>query len=714
MSKLYKLLFLVLFVVSSFFAFAQDKLLTLKDVVWMNPEIYPPSLQKLQWMGKSDNFVFIANNNLVKGKATSEKRDTILSINELNTELVKLNADSIKKFPSITFINDNIFIFNKKGKLFSFDLIAEKLQLLNEYDKKAKNIDIDKNTFSIAYTKDNNLFIAVNGQEILVTNDKDKEIVNGKAVHRVEFGIKKGTFWSPEGNLLAFYRKDETMVTDYPLVNINKRIAEVENTKYPMAGMKSHHVTLGIFNPLTKQTVFIKTGEPAEQYLTNISWSPNEKYIYIVVLNRDQNHLKLNQYDVITGEFVKTLFEEKDEKYVEPEHGLYFLKTNPGQFIWFSERDGYNHLYLYDTDGNLIKQLTKGKWVVTDFLGFDEKDKTAFFISTKESPIEKNIYSVDLKNLEITRLSPDKGTHKAKINGNGKYIIDIYSSTKIAKEYKLLDTKAKVVQILLEDKDPLKDYNLGEMSIFTIKADDNTELYCRLIKPIDFDPKKKYPVFIYVYGGPHAQLITDSWLGDAGLFLNYMAEQGYVVFTLDNRGSANRGLDFEQAIFRNVGTFEVNDQMKGVEYLKSLDFVDTERLGVDGWSYGGFMTISMMLKKPGVFKVGCAGGPVIDWKYYEVMYGERYMDTPENNQEGYENASLLNYVDKLKGKLLIIHGTSDPTVVWQNSLNFIKKCVDEGIQVDYFVYPGHPHNVRGKDRMHLYKKIETYFKDYLK
>ena len=263
-------------------------------------------------------------------------------------------------------------------------------------------------------------------------------------------------------------------------------------------------------------------------------------------------------------------------------------------------------------------------------------------------------------------------------------------------------------------ENPLKDYNLGETEIIELKADDNTPLFAYLIKPSDFDPNKKYPAIVYVYGGPHAQLVTDSWLAGAGLFLNYMAQQGYVIFTLDNRGSANRGKKFEQAIFRNVGTVELADQMKGVEYLKTLPYVDTEKIGVDGWSYGGFMSISLMLKHPDVFKVGCAGGPVIDWKYYEVMYGERYMDTPQDNPKGYKNASLLNQVDNLKGKLLIIHGTSDPVVVWQHSQAFLKTAIEKGKQLDYFIYPGHEHNVSGIDRAHLYKKIQTYFDDYLK
>jgi len=695
-------------------SFSQDKLLTYKDVVWMNPEIYPASISQLKWIGDKNKFSYVDENKLISGWASSTKRDTILSVDQINAALTKIKNDSIKRFPRISWIDNNSFRFYQKNKLLVFDMLLNSVKIVNETDEKASGKDLEKTNYGIAYTIDNNLFVALNGKQIQITNDDDKGIVNGQSVHRSEFGITKGTFWSPKGNYLAFYRMDETMVTDYPLVDINNRIAKLDNEKYPMAGMTSHQVTLGIFNIITKETTFVKTGEPVEQYLTNISWGPEEKYIYIAVLNRDQNHLKLNQYDIITGEFIKTLFEEKNEKYVEPENGMTFLKTNKDQFLWFSERDGYNHLYLFNTDGKLIKQITKGDWVVTNLIGFDKKEKNVFFSSTKESPLENGIYSVNLKSGKLVKISQAEGTHHASFSKSGKFLIDVYSNFDVSREYRILDNKGKTRQILLENSDPVKDYNLGETDVFTIKNNNNDELYCRLIKPINFDESKKYPVIIYVYGGPHAQMITNSWHGGAGLFLNLLAQKGYLVFTLDNRGSANRGFEFESSIFRNVGTVEIEDQMKGVEYLKSLPFVDANRIGVDGWSYGGFMTVSMLLKNPGVFKAGVAGGPVIDWKFYEVMYGERYMDTPESNPDGYKNACLLNYAKDLDSKLLIIHGTNDATVVWQNSLSFVKKCVDEGIMLDYFVYPGHGHNVRGIDRTHLYKKIVQYFDDFLK
>lgn len=708
-NKLFLLTFLLF--VSSFIS-AQNKQLNI-DELMTNRKLYPSGLNNIQWMDNAGNYTWIAANKLVKANMKSEKKDTILDLAAINAALKQISEKEIKRFPQISWTENMNFEFQANNKIYNFDFAAKKASLINSYPETAENTDIEPNTHHVAYTIDNNLFISYRGTEIAVTEDKNKGIVNGQSVHRNEFGINKGTFWSPKGNLLAYYRMDETMVTDYPLVDIETRVAELKNIKYPMAGMTSHQVTVGVFDPVTQKSVYLKTGEPAEQYLTNISWSPDEKFVYIAVLNRDQNHMKLNKYDVVNGNFVATLFEEKNEKYVEPENGMFFLKSNPKQFLWLSERDGYKHLYLYNEDGKLVKQLTKGNWVVKDIEGFNAKGDKVFISATKDSPLDNDVYAVDIKSGNIKMLTPVKGTHNVVFDKSGNNVIDVYSNSETASKIQIVNADGKILQDVFEDKNPLKDYKLGETSVFTIKAKDGSDLYCRMIKPADFDPNKKYPAIIYVYGGPHAQLVTNSWLSGAGLFLNFLAQQGYVVFTLDNHGSANRGFAFESIIHRNCGKYEMEDQMLGVDYLKSLSFVDANRIGVDGWSYGGFMTISMKLKNPGVFKVATAGGPVIDWKWYEIMYGERYMDTPEQNPEGYKNASLINYVDKLEGKLLVIQGGVDNTVVPQHSSSFLKKCIDLGKQVDYFIYPTHEHNVRGADRSHLFRKIYEYYQQNL-
>jgi dipeptidyl-peptidase-4 len=584
---------------------------------------------------------------------------------------------------------------------------------LNSYPEEAENVQASEKDSLLAYTIDNNLFISISGKQIQVTDDTDPGIVNGQTVHRNEFGISGGIFWSPTGQDLAYYRKDETMVSEYPIVSIDERIAEVRPVRYPMAGMTSEQVRLMVYHLKDGSTTTVKTGETADQYLTSVTWGPEGKDIYIALLNRDQNHLVLNRYDAATGDLIKTLFEEKDPEYVEPLFPLHFVPSVPNLFVWFSERDGYQHLYLYNTEGQMIRQLTQGEWVVHELTGFDPNGTKAFFLATKNSPLNQDLFSVDLKNGRITPLSLKPGTHRPVMNPSGKYFLDNFSDTAVCREYRVVDEKGRVLQVLHSSKDPMDNFETGRLRIFTLQAEDGTDLYCSMILPSGFDPAKKYPVIDYVYGGPHAQLVTNTWNGGASLFMYYMAEQGYIIFTLDNRGSDNRGRDFEQAVFRHLGTLETQDQMTGINYLKTLPFVDPERIGVHGWSYGGFMTISMMLKQPDVFKAGVCGGPVCDWKYNEVMYGERYMDTPEANPDGYKEASLLEQAANLEGDLLIIHGTSDDVVVWQHSLQMMKRFIEEGKLVDYFVYPGHGHGVGGKDRVHLNRKIEKYFLDHL-
>lgn len=698
------LLALLLMLVSQLFA--QQKQLSIDDL--MNRKLYPASLSNIQWRN-NNQYTWTANNRMVQNTVKTLSTDTILSLDELNLYVEKNSQKKLKTLPAYKWEDENSFRYTSDSKVFRFNLAGKNLTIVNSYEKDAENVDFEPVTGRVAYTKENNLYVSDNGKAIAVTHDSDKGIVNGKTVHRNEFGIDGGTFWSPQGNLLAFYRMDETMVTEYPLVNIDERIAKVEYIRYPMAGMASHHVTVGVFNPVTNNIVFLKTGEPAEQYLTNITWSPDEKYVFIAVLNRDQNHMWLNKYDALSGDFVKTLFEETDAEYVEPLNGLYFMKTNPSQFIWQSRRDGFNHLYLYDTEGTLIKQITKGNWEVTSLQGFDTKETRMFYTSTQENPLERHLYSIELKTGRTFKYTSEKGTHTTYVSPEGKFFIDRLSSLTVGSRTTILNEKGETLRLITEDVNPLKNFKLGESTLVTLKADNGSDLYGRLTLPSGFDSSKKYPVLVYVYGGPHSQLVTDTWLGGSNLYFNYLASKGYIIWTMDNRGTSNRGAAFEQVIHRRLGDIENQDQMVGVSYIKSLPYVDALRIGIDGWSYGGFMTLTLKLRNPGVFKVATCGGPVIDWKYYEIMYGERYMDTPDQNPDGYTKACILNYIDKLDGKLLVIHGAQDNTVIWQNSLQFIQTCIQKGKQVDYFVYPQHEHNVGGTDRLHMYRKLAEYY-----
>jgi dipeptidyl-peptidase-4 len=710
--------FVITFIVCGQLSIAQTKLLSMEEaVVKQRTSLAPAKLNQLMWVKGTDIYSDIesAENDeaLVIHNTKGASNGSSVFLSELNKALTSINQTIQHRFPAIKWKNEKQFSFEitKEEKHFFliYDIGTKKIITENIIDAEADNADMAEKTRYVAYTIKNNLFVNDGKNALIVTNDADENIVNGKSVHREEFGISKGTFWSPNGNLLAFYRMDQTMVTDYPIIDWTTRPATNNNIKYPMAGDKSHEVTVGVYNVANGKTTFLKTGEPKEQYLTNIAWSADEQHVYIAVLNRDQNDLKLNSYSAVTGFFEKTILEEKNEKYVHPMHPMVFLPSNPNQFIWQSERDGFNHLYLYSTDGKLISQLTKGSWVVTDFAGFDVKGKKAYYTSTTESGITRNFYSVELKSGKSTRITSGDGTHTAMLSSNGNYIIDNFQSITVPREISIYSTSGKKLTMINSAKNPLAEYQLAEMTIFKLKSENGDDLFCRIYKPINFDSTKKYPVIDYLYNGPGVQMINNTWNAGGDLWFQYMAEHGFVVFTMDGRGSANRGLAFEQATFQHLGVAEMKDQMVAVNYLKSLKYVDGSRMGIFGWSFGGFMTTSIMTRYPDVFKAAVAGGPVIDWSYYEVMYTERYMDTPQSNPKGYEEAKVSNYVDNLKGKLLIIHGAQDNVVVWQNSINFIKTCVDKGKQVDYFVYPGHEHNVLGKDREHLYQKVTDYF-----
>jgi dipeptidyl-peptidase-4 len=709
--------FFIIFFAFGIIIYPQKKDFTIEDVVFNSYyKLAPKNLNQLKWIPESNNLSHLitdtTGSNLVKMDVNNKNSSTLISLTEINKQLTNAAmGKGLKRFPQYKWTSKNTFTFWKDSNLISVDVKTKKLKYLNSITGNAENKFIAPNNKYVAFTNDNNLSVAICKNSIAqITNEKNKGIVSGTSVHRNEFGITKGIFWSPKSNYIAFYQKDETMVTDYPIVEIGTIPAKLKNIKYPMAGQKSHHVKVGIYSLEKASTIWLETGKPLEQYLTNLTWGPNEKYFYIAHLNRDQNHMQLIKYDIATGKKIKVLFEEKSEKYVEPENPLYFLPKNENKFLWFSERDGWQHLYLYNTEGTLIKQVTKGNWKVLSILGFDKNGKNVFISATKESPIERHAYKVNISSGKITKLTHQKGIHSLIANKDGNYFIDSYTSTTIPRNIDIIDIKGNKISSLLISENPIKDYKVSSQNIFTIKNDEGTELYCRLIKPVDFDKNKKYPVIVYVYGGPHAQLVTNHWpRGRYDFWFQYMAEHGYVVFTLDNRGSFNRGLNFEQATFRNLGTTEIEDQLKGIEYLSTLSYVDTSRIGVFGWSFGGFMTTSLMLRTNNKFKVGVGGGAVIDWKMYEVMYTERYMDTPQTNPEGYKKANLLNYVNNLNGKLLLVHGTSDPTVVWQHTLSFVKKATELNKPLDYFPYVGQPHGVRGKDAIHLYNKISNYF-----
>lgn len=710
-------IFFLILTFSGMLSAQQEKLFTLDELIPGGKQyttFYPRIPVQFQWNGNS--LVAIENDSvwLIENLGRTSRKKWILTFKEIEEGL----EQSGEKVRSLTFSSEGStgVQFHTSDGIGLFDLERKIHQAYFRYPEQSVNHVLSPDHTCLAYTKENNLYVAdIQGKEWAVTTEDNEGIVHGQAVHRNEFGITGGIFWSPNGKKMAFYRMDETMVSDCPLVDASARVAEVKKSKYPMAGMTSHVVTIGVFDTITKETIWLKTGKPDDHYLTNIAWSPDGRALYLAELNREQNRMQLNRYDAVTGELDRMLFEERHPKYVEPEQPVRFVRKRDDQFIWQSERNGYNHLYLYDTSGKLLKQLTDGIWEVTEVIGFDEKGENLYFISTRPSPLDRHIYSVTLKSGRITQHTTLPGIHSATLSPSGRYLTDRFSAHDVPGRIDLIDTRSGKSTLLSSAKNSFEGYSMPTVELGTVKAADGvSDLYYRLIKPDGFDTSKKYPVVVYVYGGPHSQMVNNRWRYGSGGWETYMAQKGYIVFVMDNRGTAYRGLDFENVTHRQLGVVEAEDQMKGVEFLRSLPYVDSKRMGIHGWSYGGFMTINMLLRYPGVFSAGVAGGPVIDWKYYEVMYGERYMDTPQENPKGYEESSLLNKADRLQSRLLMIHGDEDPTVVLQHSLQFLKASIGAGTHPDFFLYPGHGHNMTGHDRVHLHEHITRYFEDFLR
>ncbi len=743
-----------------------------------SPKNYPQSPKMVSWIKGTNEVSFLESGILYAENASNLSKRTLISSDSFikfvrNTILSNTGQSVIlTSIPPINWTSPSSGWFQVDNCILTIDLsLAPAVNPTNAviifnyklFSKDASPVatEFNENGSMAAIVANNNIYLSSANQQnqskalssnlgekkIInfeqVTHDGSEGIVYGQTVHRNEFGINKGLFWSPKSDKLAFYRMDERRVHNYPMFGIQDRPATPSAIKYPMAGDSSHTVTVGVYHLLSHHVVYLNTQGDYDQYLTNITWTPDGNYIYISWVNRDQNTMELRKYDAISGSLIGIDYRLIHPKYVEPESGPLFIPGSNTDFCLQSEADGYNHLYLFTFSKGKprIKQLTHGDWEITEVLGFTKDGKHIIFESTGSSPLERQLYALNWQAVRFpqknrlpdaglnslmqnytVRLSHSVGTNKGFLNSFSDMLLVYLSNSNTPKEVFFIDLKTAMVsqgtapvvnKNFFSSPNPIQNFALGKVEIGK-RLVNGIDQYHRIFFPFDFDPNKKYPVVVYVYGGPHAQMITESWLGGGNLWMHYMAQQGYIVYTQDNRGSSHRGLAFENVIHRQLGTLEMADQLDGLQWLKSQVWCDSSRIGIHGWSYGGFMTTSLMTRTPGKYKVGVAGGPVIDWNFYEIMYTERYMDRPIENSEGYKTNSLLQYASKLEGRLLMIHGADDDVVVWQNSLMFVDKAVKaRNVNLDYFVYPGHKHNVSGPDRVHLYKKISQYFFDFL-
>jgi dipeptidyl-peptidase-4 len=699
-----------------------QKEMTLEEAVRQQfGKFYPDHLSDLTWLPNTQEFVYQKNDTLFKGNAKG-KISPWLTVAKIKSG----GLDSLSHLPSLHWTDNAHAWFEENGQYYFWDNVALKVKLVQNQNMNLRmksvappaNWDFHAASGNIAFTVGNNLYVknGANAPAIAVTTDAEG-MVSGQSVSRNEYGISKGTFWSEDGKHLAYYVKDENNVAQYPLTNYNTVPATINNIRYPMAGAASELVSLWVYHldangkkSHVKLEITDINGEYNDQfYITNIAWTPDNQSILVAWLNRKTDYMRLMQFDANTGKMIKVVFEEHDTKWLEPDQAPLFVPGHPTEFIWrsYQTKSGFHNYQHYNLEGKKL-----GEWSTPyeqlSILGFSTKGDKIFIATTTANALHTSAIIGNMKDYSIQNVLTGEGLHDISISADGQFILDQYNSSNVPNAVVIRTNTGKVAHTLFTAVDKLKDYKTGITEVGSIIGHDGTSLNYRLIKPSNFDASKKYPVLVYVYNGPHVQLVNGGYLSGSSLWMNYFAEKGYLVFTIDGRGSANRGKQFEQAIHRQLGTPEMEDQLAGVEWLRKQKFVDDSRLAIHGWSFGGFMTTSLMMRQPGVFKCGVAGGPVLDWTLYEVMYTERYMDTPTENPDGYKNNNLNNYVKNLAGPLLMIHGTDDDVVVMQHNMRLLKSCISNNVPIDFFAYPGHAHNVRGKDRVHLMHKILDY------
>jgi dipeptidyl-peptidase 4 len=699
---------------------AQNSNISMEDAIMKGRgALAPANLRQLQWIPNTNQYTHVVKNKLVRSSVDKPNiADTLDILTPINAAFAAQKISALDGIPPITWINSDQLWFHTEKDVFTYSF-KNGLNKENSHPNDCENIDYHTPTYNAAYTTGDAFFVSSKGQIKEIAKSEAPGINYGKSVHREEFGIYKGTYWSASGQKLAFYRMDERQVTEYPIYILDSMPAQVRKIRYPYAGAQSHYVTIGVYDLATEKTIYLKTDDDGEKdhYLTNVEWTPDDKYILVAVVNRAQNKMWLNLYDAVAGQKIRTIFEESNDKWIEPEKPPMFVTGRNDEFIWQSERDGFNHLYRFNLKGKLLAQVSKGTFPVTNFYGFDATGEHCFYQAADASGLNRYLYRSKLENGTMTMLSNEEGTHQGILSKSGEWMMDVFSNLTIPRQIYAQDMKKhKNKTLIFTAKNPLEGYAVGQTRFMRIMSKGGQILNARVILPPNFDATKKYPALVYTYNGPHVQMVTNTWLGNGELWMHHMAQEGVVQFSVDGRGSMNRGAEFENAIHRHCGDAEIEDQVTAANYLKSQGFVDSSRVGIYGWSYGGFMATSLMTRPEakGVFACGVAGGPVIDWSMYEIMYTERYMDTPKENPEGYAKASLFNYIDNLDKRLLMIHGSSDDVVLWQHSLRYIRECVKKGKQIEYFAYPEHLHNVMGKDRVHLFQKIEQFFKDNLK
>ncbi len=698
-----------------------QKKLTLEDI--FKTRKFRTNFLSKQWLPNEDAYTTLKYDSLSKSMAIF-KYDLKTGKEELIVSYAQLDAQ-IQDFSK----NTHAYFFSpdKRYILFTGSLPARRLKTGGNfylYDTQTKTLKQITNTnepqaiikFSpdgkfISFVRNNNLFVyeISTGTFKQLTFDGSETILNGLFdwVYEEEFSIIDGYEWSPNSKFIAFWRLDQSNVPVFKLIDYDPTYLKVIDQRYPYAGYPNSTVKIGIANIQTGEIKYIDLGD-ADIYIPRVNWTNDPDILSYQKLNRLQNKLELIFHNIKTGE-ERVILTEESRTWVDVHDHLIFLKDGK-RFIWASERDGWLHIYLYGTDGKLINQVTKGEFEIEEICFVDEKSEKIYYTSTEVSPLERHLYMIDFKGRNKKQLTTEKGWHNPDFSPTGKFYIDNYSTITQSPKWKLYNKDGKFIRTLVDNPDDiLVGYDKGEVTFEVVETSDGVKLNAWMIKPANFDSTKKYPVLFYVYGGPGSQTVRNAYLGNY-LWYQYIAQNGYIIFSVDGRGTGARGKAFREVIYKNLGYYESKDQAEAAMYLvKKYKFVDSSRIGIWGWSYGGYMSSLTLFKFGNIFKLAVAVAPVTTWRLYDTIYTERYMQTPQMNPEGYEESSVLKYVDALKGKYLVIHGTTDDNVHWQNTIQLVDKLQKAGKQFSTLFYPNKDHSIAGVDtRYHLFTLITNF------
>lgn len=700
-----------------------QKEITLDDI-WSKGTFRPEYVWGINWMNDGAFYSSMERNeksvNIIKNSIkTGEKVSTIVN----GESLIPANQKAPIDFDGYEFNSDEskilfttetegIYRRSSKSVYYLYDVKSTKIQPLSGGKQMFATYSPDAN--KVAFVKENNLYFKnlSSNKEIQITKDgKRNEIINGWCdwVYEEEFGFAKAFFWSPDGSKIAYYKFNETEVPEYNMQMWGDLYPEDYRFKYPKAGEKNSVVEIKIYDIKTGTITNVNVGEVEDQYIPRIKWTNTSSKLLVYRMNRLQNTLEILQANSATGE-TKVIMTEKDKAYVEIFDDAYFMNSG---FIMASEKDGYKHLYYYNWDGKLINQITRGNWDVVELKGVNEDKKVLYFTSAESAAMQRDFYKINLDGSKKTKLTKEAGTHDIDMSPDTKYFIDTYSNINTPPTFKLHDGFTGKLIKQLKDNNALevemKEFNFTKADFFKFKTSENVELNGYMIKPADFKETQKYPVLMFVYGGPGINTVNDSWIGSNYNWYQMLAQKGYIVVSIDGRGTGYRGAEFKKCTYGQLGNLESKDQIEGAKYLKTLPYIDNNRVGIWGWSFGGYMTSLCMNIGADVFKMGIAVAPVTTWRYYDTIYTERYLGLPKDNASGYDDNSPIQHADKLKGKFLLIHGTGDDNVHYQNAVDYHNALIKAGKQFDSFHYPNRNHGIYGGNtRLHLYQMMTDY------